>query len=83
MIAVSIWGFCVGNLEVALSPVNANGGFCGHNYNGNDNKDYDYLFIYNLTGAINQSNNGGNFWHNGVCVNECPSEYNQTITCSE
>mmetsp|Transcript_24805 Transcript_24805/g.17507 ORF Transcript_24805/g.17507 Transcript_24805/m.17507 type:complete len:109 (-) Transcript_24805:1686-2012(-) len=75
MIAVTFWGYANGSLEVSLAPINANGGFCGFNYpnNGlNDNKDYPYLYIWNLNDAIDAYNNNENFWAYGICVSECP-----------
>lgn len=87
MVAVSIWGFIEGNLEVSLAPVNGLGGFCGHEYPKNDdaydNKNYDYLFIYDLQAAYTAADTGGNFWAYGVCVESCPTAINTNVACSE
>lgn len=57
-----------------LAPIAANGLVCGYG----EVKAYPYLFVENLTAAVD---NPTEYFNYGVCANGCPDGINSTVSC--
>lgn len=58
MIFVAFWAYFSGNLRIALSPVNAAGGFCGYDYpegSSNTNDGFPNMYIFDPSTAYENS----------------------------